>query len=69
MIDQPQPGFERTRGQRGDTTQTYVRRAQDRADLGRNPAGSAAASGATVDEQPGGILAFLGRLWPFKRTG
>ena len=71
MINEPQiPSFERPRGQRGDTTQTYVREAQDRADLGASPAKSSETSpGAAGGQGGGGVMAFLGRFWPFKRNG
>ena len=78
MLNQPQippltPTPERRPGQRGDTTETYVRHAQDRADRGASPVppsdADSGASDTPVDQGGGGVMAFLGRLWPFRRAG
>jgi len=69
MMNEPQPS-ERPRGQRGDTTETYVRRAQNRADRGAAAAGAAETGAGSSDAQSGGgLMRFLSRLWPFKRGG
>jgi hypothetical protein len=70
MIDPQQPEFERPRGVRGTTTQTYVRNVQERAALGADPArvGGREPAGA-AQAPPSGMRALLQKLWPFGRRG
>lgn len=69
MINQPQiPEYDRRPGQRGDTTETYVRQAQDRASSGASPV-PVADREASGTSGGGGLMGWLGRLWPFKRGG
>ena len=58
---------DRRPGQRGDTTETYVRQAQDRANRGSSPAPTSDAGSSEPAAQGGGLMALLSRLWPFKR--